>query len=64
MSVSKHTKIITFGSVGSNQNNNFLSSCYKCGNSFKLGEEILTKRSGPRSRKRYHISCAKLVNLI
>ena len=60
---SKHTKLIRFGH-GKEQSNLRLWFCHHCTKVFEKGETILTKRSGKKTRKRYCLDCAELVNLI
>ena len=58
---SNQTKIITYGFTGTP--NPKLRKCCKCELDFNHAENILTKRNG-NSRRRYHISCAELLNIL
>lgn len=57
-------RIITFiGKDNSNSNSN-LNECAKCGKEFSSYIDIVSKNSGRNKTKRFHISCAKELNII
>jgi hypothetical protein len=44
------------------ENNTYLLECRQCGNGFKLGQEIVTKKNRNRTRW-YHKECAIKLNI-
>lgn len=62
--MTSHTRTITYIGKGNSSSNSNLSKCAKCGEEFSLYIDIVTKRCGSHKRKRYHIKCAKELNII